>query len=54
MLEPIQHMTKNETMKQVCSTERAWMELLPQMGNFHWGPTDVTTLLLIKIKLFSI
>ena len=38
MLEPIQYMTKQETMKQVCSTERAWMELLPQMGNFDWGP----------------
>ena len=38
MLEPIQYTTKQETMKQVCSTERAWMELLPQMGNFNWGP----------------
>ena len=38
MLGPIPYTPKQETIKQVCSSERAWMELLPQMGNFNWGP----------------
>ena len=38
MLWPIPYTPKQETIKQVCSTERAWMELLPQMGNVNWGP----------------
>ena len=33
MLGPIPYTPKQETIKQVCSTERAWIELLPQMGN---------------------
>ena len=46
MLGTIPYTPKQETIKQICRTERAWMELLPQMGNFNWDPFDVTTLLL--------
>ena len=38
MLGSILYTPKQETIKQVCSTERAWMELLPRMGNFNWAP----------------
>ena len=46
MLGPIPYMPNQKVIRQVCSTERAWMELLPQMGNLIWDPFDVTTLLL--------